>query len=58
MESKQTISGITLAQVNVEIINLKQEMVIHKTGNRKDFENLQTAAKKNFLDEEKCRQRL
>ena len=34
---------ISLAEVNVEIINLKQDLVNHKTDNRKDFENLQTS---------------
>ena len=33
---------IGLAEVNVEIVDLKQDLVIHKTDNQQDFENLQT----------------
>ena len=32
---------IRLAEVNVEIVNLKQDQMIHKADNRKDFETLQ-----------------
>jgi len=32
---------IRLAEVNVEIINLKQDQLIHKADNRRDFELLQ-----------------
>ncbi len=33
---------ISLAEVNVEIANLKQDLMIHKADNRQDFETLQT----------------
>ena len=33
---------ISLAELNVEIVNLKQDLMIHKADNRKDFETLQT----------------
>lgn len=32
---------ISLAEVNVEIINLKQDLLIHKAENRSDFEIFQ-----------------
>lgn len=32
---------IRLAELNIEIANLKQDMMVHKTDNRKDFETLQ-----------------
>ena len=31
---------IRLAELNIEIANVKQDMVIHKEDNRRDFENL------------------
>ena len=31
---------IRIAEINVDITNLKQEMIWHKAENRKDFENL------------------
>ena len=31
---------IRLAEINVDLTNLKQDMVIHKTDNRKDLEAL------------------
>jgi hypothetical protein len=31
---------IRLAEVNVEIVNLKQDMIVHKAANQKDFESL------------------
>ncbi|MEI6174934.1 MAG: hypothetical protein WCR01_14380 [Bacteroidota bacterium] len=33
---------IRLAELNVEIANLKQDMVIHKTENRRDLETQRT----------------
>ena len=33
---------ISLAEVNVEIVNLKQDLLVHKADNRKDFEALRT----------------
>jgi hypothetical protein len=33
---------ISLAELNVEIANLKQDLLIHKSENRKDLETLQT----------------
>ena len=33
---------ISLTELNVEIVNLKQDLMIHKSENRKDFETLQT----------------
>ena len=33
---------ISLAKLNVEIVNIKQDMMIHKADNRKDNETLQT----------------
>jgi len=31
---------IRLAELNVEIVNLKQDLMVHKSDNRKDFETL------------------
>ncbi|MCK9422170.1 MAG: hypothetical protein M0Q38_06200 [Bacteroidales bacterium] len=33
---------IRLAELNIEIVNLKQDMMIHKADNRKDMEILHT----------------
>jgi len=33
---------ISLAELNIEISNVKQDLVIHKADNRRDFETLRT----------------
>jgi hypothetical protein len=31
---------ISLAEVNVEIVNIKQDMLVHQAANQKDFETM------------------
>ncbi len=33
---------IRIAEINVDIVNMKQDMIWHKAGNRKDFENFRS----------------
>ena len=36
---------IRLAEINVELFNMKQDLIIHKSDNRKDLESLRTDLK-------------
>jgi hypothetical protein len=36
---------IRLAEINVELFNMKQDLILHKSDNRKDLESLRTDLK-------------